>query len=629
MKDKLNICRATIPAIAGILFGVFFFDIKKGIRNISAGILVYALFSLFIAALLWFFYSTVTGKRKDLIRNLNSDALTFIPFFILILFPLRYLITLPSKFARFSTLPSYLLLLVSLATFIGMKAYLYRGTFKIKINARKVLFVLIIVYALVFSSLTVLKHLSFNSTAYDLAIYDQTIWGYSRGKMIFNTVRETNLLGDHVHPILFFVAPFYWVYSSPLTLVILQSVVLALGAIPLFLIAKKYLGEKSALLIVLAYFFYPSLQYPNLFDFHPTTFAVTFLFLALYALDEKKYPLMFFSLVLVGMCKEFLPLYLVSFGLFLLFFRKKRKMALFSIAAGLLWTYVNLEIIIPFFSYDSTYFHARGLSYIELLQTKVFSISALKSLIFSKIPFFALLFIPIGLGIFSFIGVKYLALGIFDFAILAFILSSGVEEILYHHQSRMIPVILFSAVLGIKCCRKNMRKTAVVFILTTSILAFLFYGPFTLLYDFNTFNPASGYVSQGRATLQLVPKDVSVAAPNWVLPHLCHREYCFTLSHFLKDSQYIQTEQPPKFIVIDLSEALVDSKRSGMYIDSADISKLFNDRRYGIISSNGTWLLLRLNSSYEKGICEISQFLDKKRYPYLDIQLNDVRCKSI
>ena len=266
------------------VLGLFVFDAMYGISRLT-------LQAFFINAAVAYILLSVVSRgycnvvyKKVTAKVLRADRMSYLPLLLLGAFPLRYLVVLPANLAAYSKLPSLLLLLVSLTLVIGWKAYRFPRKVKLKLPWFKMMIGAVILFALLFSFLSVAKHFAFHSTAFDLALNDQTIWGYSNGELLFNTVREVNLLGDHVHAIFFLVAPFYLLFSSPLTLLILQSVFIALAAIPLFFIARKFLSERDSFLISLAYFFYPTIHYIALFDFHPEAFAILFLFIALYGL---------------------------------------------------------------------------------------------------------------------------------------------------------------------------------------------------------------------------------------------------------------------------------------------------------------------------------------------------------
>ena len=176
----------------------------------------------------------------------------FLPFGILFFLPLANAL-MPEEFAAFSDMPRNILLTISMAAFIALQLFFCRKKLEIR-NAGKIVIAAVIIYFLAFSFLSVAKHEALNSTAYDLAIFDQTIWGYSSGENLFNTVRGVVLLGDHAHPILFILAPLYWICSNVNILLIFQALLIALTAIPLYLAAKKILkNDTAAMLLSLGY----------------------------------------------------------------------------------------------------------------------------------------------------------------------------------------------------------------------------------------------------------------------------------------------------------------------------------------------------------------------------------------
>jgi len=78
--------------------------------------------------------------------------------------------------------------------------------------ARLVAAALTVLSAAGYSAVSLYRHDHFASNAFDLAVQDQTVWGYSRFEFIYNTVLGIpNLLGDHFHPILMVLGPFMWI----------------------------------------------------------------------------------------------------------------------------------------------------------------------------------------------------------------------------------------------------------------------------------------------------------------------------------------------------------------------------------------------------------------------------------
>src|SRR5260370_41477368 len=66
-----------------------------------------------------------------------------------------------------------------------------------------------------YASISVYRPQHYASNAFDLAVQDQTVWGYSRGEVIYNTgLGIPNLLRDHFHPLPATLGPLMLVRSS-------------------------------------------------------------------------------------------------------------------------------------------------------------------------------------------------------------------------------------------------------------------------------------------------------------------------------------------------------------------------------------------------------------------------------
>ena len=72
-------------------------------------------------------------------------------------------------------------------------------------------------------------------------------------------------------------------------LLVAQAVAIALGALPVFWLARKHLGsERAALGFALAYLLYPPTQWLTLNEFHPVALACPLLLFAFWYLDEDR-----------------------------------------------------------------------------------------------------------------------------------------------------------------------------------------------------------------------------------------------------------------------------------------------------------------------------------------------------
>ena len=215
----------------------------------------------------------------------------------------------------------------------------------------KWLIIILVIAFSFYSTVSILKHVHFYSTAYDLSIFDQAVRGYSEFRSPESALRGyDNLLGDHFHPILVLLAPLYWINDSPVTLLLAQSALVCFTAIPIYLFAIKRLkSKKRALLIVVIFLFNAAIMRMVRFDFHEVAFALPAISWGLYAIYSKKWSIYVVSMIALLLTKEDLALLVVTFGLLLLLLHEYKKGAA-TIIAGLVSFAVIIKWAIPLFA---------------------------------------------------------------------------------------------------------------------------------------------------------------------------------------------------------------------------------------------------------------------------------------
>ncbi|MBS7251878.1 MAG: DUF2079 domain-containing protein [Candidatus Freyarchaeota archaeon] len=201
-------------------------------------------------------------------------------------------------------------------------------------RATGILVVTLIVYTLVFSYFTVLKYYTFDTFAGDLGIFEQSLWSTLQyGFFLYNTPELGAHFKTHFDPILLLLLPAYSVYPSPLTLLVLQSFFISLGAVPIFYFAADTFRSRNvALLFVTLYLLYPPLQGVNWYDFHPECLVPFFLGAAFYLFRKRRYFSFFLLIVLGMMCKETVTLIVFFMGLYGLWINR-RKILAYSVLA--------------------------------------------------------------------------------------------------------------------------------------------------------------------------------------------------------------------------------------------------------------------------------------------------------
>ena len=108
-----------------------------------------------------------------------------------------------------------------------------------------------VAYAAGFAALSTLRHLSFTTGRFDLGNMVQAVWATAHGHPLAITDlrgEQISRLGAHVDPILVAFAPLWWLWPSPVMLLTVQAVAVALGALPVFWLARKHLESERAAL---------------------------------------------------------------------------------------------------------------------------------------------------------------------------------------------------------------------------------------------------------------------------------------------------------------------------------------------------------------------------------------------
>src|SRR5690606_14692470 len=84
-------------------------------------------------------------------------------------------------------------------------------------------------------------------------------------------------------------APFYRLIPSPYFILLLQTVVVALGAVPIYRFARaRLLSSFAGVIFAAAYLLYAPVEWTNLYEFQIRAFATTFMLCALYCLQLRR-----------------------------------------------------------------------------------------------------------------------------------------------------------------------------------------------------------------------------------------------------------------------------------------------------------------------------------------------------
>ncbi|WFB09067.1 DUF2079 domain-containing protein [Streptomyces sp. LX-29] len=214
-----------------------------------------------------------------------------------------------------------------------------------------------------YTTLSVCRYRRMATMSWDLGIFEQAIRAYAHLQAPVADLKGpgAHILGDHFSPVTALVAPFYRVFPTPVTLLVVQAALFALSAVPVARLAAHLLGRGRGLLIGVAYGLSWGIQRAVDFDFHEIAFAMPLLAFALEAIvRERWYRAMLWTAPLVFV-KEDLGATVAAIGAVILFRSWGRRDARLSALAiglaafGVIASALALGVVIPEFNGSGDY----------------------------------------------------------------------------------------------------------------------------------------------------------------------------------------------------------------------------------------------------------------------------------
>ena len=390
--------------------------------------------------------------------------------------------------------------------------------------------------AAAYSAISVYRHERFGSTL-DLAIQDQTIWGYSHLTIIPNTVLEIrNLLGDHFHPLLMLLAPLFWIWSSPEMLLIAQGVLLAAAGIPIYMWGAKRLGPLEGLAFQGSYLVFWGILAGVLFDFHHVAIAVPAISAALYAMLERKNRLLWAMVAVAMLTREDIALTLIAIGFYILVVQRRYVLGAAIMGVNAVWFALLLGWIIPairggpYLHWTYTDLGTGPASAVVFVVTHPFQSAGLLFVPLAKTRIWvgmlgSWLFLPI-LSPITLIALPYLAERFW---------SSAPSFWTFHAEYSMVPApILAFAAIDSAARLRSLWKTAFAKRLAAVGALGSLLASASLSVIIHPLDELSTYVSPStaadiQACLDVIPPDASVAATQELLAHLSHRKAIYQI----------------------------------------------------------------------------------------------------
>ncbi len=368
-----------------------------------------------------------------------------------------------------------------------------------------------------YATLSVTKHLQLRSTGYDLGIFEQAVRAYAELRVPVSELKGAgyHLLGDHFHPILATLAPFYRLFPTPLTLLTAQAALIAVSVIPVTRLAIRTTTPRLGTAIGIAYGLSWGLQRAVGFDFHEIAFAVPLLAFCLESLALRRWRAAAAWALPLVLVKEDLPLTVAAIGLYILL-SGRRRLGAAVLAYGVLSGLLIVLVVIPAFNPDGhyAYLHSAGQSPGNPLTRLLLPPQKLGTLIALLAPTaFLALRSPLVLLALPTLAWRFWST------------TPAYWGLEYHYSAVLMPVVFlaFAHALG-RLTRPRLVSRAVAVSVAVSLLAL----PLLPLRELA--GPAwrpSPWNGAARAVMAAVPDGAHVGAANFLAPQLTARAHVY------------------------------------------------------------------------------------------------------
>lgn len=455
--------------------------------------------------------------------------------------------------------------------------------------------VLFLLFSLLYSLLSVVRHNHFQSQGIDFSIYDQALWLYSQFEKPYSTITFQIDLADRFRPVMIPLSVLFWFSQNERTILIFQAIILAAAALPIWLLARRRLPRVLALLSAFLYLDFIGVQSVVVADFHEMAILPFFLSWLFYFLDRQKWLAYFVALTLALSVREHVGFLLATLGIYIWFFSKNAKIALATTLISVSWSIMAIFILMPALGQAYYASFVRGddtlgeaiLSYVTnpTLAVKSFfwPLSKIWTLFWS---FFSFGFLPL----------FYIALAptiLFQFTSRFLDLQHPIRWTLFYHYSAELAVLLTVATtysLGSILQKFGRDRKVIINLIGFLIIAHL---ATNIILDSplkNLLKPPfwrqQPWMADTNLILSKVPRDASLQTQNNLLPHLSHRKEVYLLP-IIRGAEYV---------VFDLHPGQNDWN---FYTDNLEIAKaqfkqlVVEDKYKPIISAGDAYLLKR------------------------------------
>ncbi len=392
----------------------------------------------------------------------------------------------------------------------------------------------------------------FGTSTFDMGIFVQMFHSMVTDFTANTTCEREELLSHfniHTSFIYYLLAPIYALFRNGSTLLIAQAVLAMGGVIPFVLIAKNHNYKGLPLFFAgLLYVFCSGFIGPCFYEFHENCFLPTLLMWLLYAVDKRKIILFYIMSVLVCIVKEDAPLYVICISMYMFFDEKELSKRIH----GIIMTFFAIGYFIMVINWlnengDGSMMAATRFGILTIDPEDGFA-GVIRNVLADPAYFFSLLVkeethifflqVMVPLLFLPFICKKiHRFLLILPFVIMNLVIGAGygyAANIGFQYIFGPAALLIYMVIINCADLKPSRRNMLVGSAAAASIIVSVCLCSGEISH-YEGYNRDKERFDAMDKCISSVPKDGSVAANTWFLPHCADRSELYTLD----DSDFI------------------------------------------------------------------------------------------
>lgn len=165
-----------------------------------------------------------------------------------------------------------------------------------------------IIFAILYSIFSIIQYYAIGTTAFDLGLNAQALWAFIHTGSFYTPLLNENLLVQHFIIFKFIQIPLYYLFPSPVTLMIFEDIFIALAGYIVYLISGEILKSRIkskriifsiSVIFLISYEMSPFVQSLVSFPFHDMAFLPFFFLLAFYSFLTERRVLQIASIIFI------------------------------------------------------------------------------------------------------------------------------------------------------------------------------------------------------------------------------------------------------------------------------------------------------------------------------------------